>query len=70
MLGAFDQGELDIVALQKIDERERVAPRHVGIAHALNDPHRTARIEGRTLQKMMSPLLDETARDRVGLAIG
>jgi hypothetical protein len=45
MPGGLDQGELDVAAFKQIDQGKRMPPRHVRVAHALQNAHRTARIE-------------------------
>jgi hypothetical protein len=45
MIAVLYECELDIGAAEKIDKVEGVPPGDVGIAHALQDAHRRARVE-------------------------
>ena len=45
MVAVLDERQLDILAAEQIDEIERVAPGHVGIAHALQNPHRQVEMQ-------------------------
>ena len=59
MVAAFDQNQLDIGAIQQIDQRNCMAPRNVRVTHALQDAHRAPRIKGVAFEEMRAPLLDQ-----------
>ena len=63
VIAVLDQRQLDIGAGQQIDQRQRMAPRHVRIAHALQDAHRAAGIEGLTFEQMRAALFDQMFGD-------
>ena len=54
----------------KIDQRQRMSPRHVWIAHALQDAHRAAGIEGLTFEQMRATLVDQMLGDGIRVGIG
>ena len=70
VVAVFDQSQLDIGAIQQIDQRNCMAPGYVGIAHALQDAHRAARIEGVAFEEMRAPLLDQMPGDGIRIGIG
>src|SRR5215471_10503148 len=45
VIAVLDQRELEVGAAEKIDQVERVAPRHVRIAHALQDAYRAVEVK-------------------------
>src|SRR6478672_5428171 len=70
MVAVLDQSKLDIGACQQIDQGNRMAPVNVRVAHALQNAHRTAGIEGMARKQMDASLFDDMPGDGVRVAIG
>src|SRR5712692_5324157 len=67
MVAVLHQREHDVVAGKASGQLDRVLPGHVGILHALEDPHGTAGLDHAVEQQVSASLLDEPAGDRIGL---
>ena len=69
MLPVCDLVQDDPATLHEAHELARVRNRHGGVVRALQDHDRAPRIERPARQQMLAPLLDQTPRDGVGLAV-
>src|SRR3954465_6369941 len=69
MVAILDHGEHHVVAGQPVRQREGMLPWHVRVLRALQDAHRAADLDCSAEQKVIAALLDQCARDRIGLAI-
>ncbi len=67
MIAVLHQRQHDIVAGNARNQRHGMFPRHVLVLHTLQDAHRTAGFNQTAKQKMIAPVLDELARDEIGL---
>src|SRR6185312_11158970 len=69
VIAVLDHGQHHIVARQPLRQREGVLPRHVRIPRALQNADWTPDLDGAAEYEMATAILDQGARDRVGLAI-
>ena len=70
VIAVLDERHLDILAAQQIDKIERMAPGHVGVAHALQDAHRQVEMQRATIaEQMVAALLDQMLGDRIRIAV-
>ena len=67
VIAILDQRQNYIVAGKTRNKFYGVPPRHIRIFDALQDMHRTARFYQTTEQQMPATILDQCARDRIGL---
>ena len=69
MIAVLDESEFDIVGAEPFDKIERVAPRHVGVAHALQDADREIERKRALADQVLAPLLDQSLGDGIRVAI-
>src|SRR3954471_7498194 len=69
MVAILDQRKHNVVLRETRGELDSVIPRYVRVLHALQNAHWAAGLDHAAEQKMIASLLDQTARDRIGLAI-
>ena len=67
MVAILHQREDDVVLGKSCGQFDRVLPGHVGVLHALKDTDGTAGLDHAIEQKLASAILDQVARDRIGL---
>jgi hypothetical protein len=67
VIPVLDQGEHDIVLCKARGQINRVLPGNIGILHALQDPHRAAGLDHALAQQVAPSVLDQAARDEIGL---
>src|SRR4029453_3225507 len=58
MVAVLHEGEVDIAGGESFDKIERVAPRHVGVAHALQDANRQIERKRALADQVFSSLPD------------
>ena len=58
VVAILDQGEHHVVASKARHQLDRMPPRHIGVLHALQDMHRTARFDEPTHQQMIAALFE------------
>ena len=64
MVARLHEQDFDIGAGEGVGHLQRVAPRHVGVRHALDNPHRPGEGEGRAQDEPLAAVLDQPAGDR------
>ena len=67
MIAILDQGQGHAIPGKMFDQGHGMRPRHVGILHALKNMHRRMRIQRRAQQEIAATILDQRARDRIGI---
>ena len=67
VIAVLDERQRDAVPRQMLDQLEGVPPGHVRVLHSLQDVDRAAGADRRAEQQMPAAVLDQAARDRVGL---
>src|SRR5262245_54553395 len=67
VVAVLDEREHDVVAREARGELYGVLPRNVGVLDPLEDAYRTAGLDHAAEKEMVAALLDQAARDQVGL---
>ena len=63
MVAVLYECQLDIAAAEQIDQVERVAPRYVRVAHALQDAHWQIEMTRLNADQMIAALFDQMLGD-------
>src|SRR5512143_1541875 len=66
MIAVLDERDLRVRS-ECFDKFQRVLPRHIGIAHALNYAHRTAESNPAVEEQMLAAVLNQHACARIGV---
>jgi hypothetical protein len=67
MIAVLYKGQSDRVASEVFNQLQRMGPRNVRVFHALQDMHGTMRTDDSAKQKIVSPVLEQLSRHRIGL---
>src|ERR1700730_8355716 len=67
MIAVLHQGQDDVVMGEPRHQLDGMPPRHIGVLDPLQDAYRAAGFDQSAEQEMAAPILDEAARDHMGL---